>query len=400
MAFFYQPVIFGPGWLSRPRSPEEEDDECFVALLAMACAGTPGLLALSGAIVGFLCVAAAKALHRQYQIYTRKGYYGCERRREEAHRRFEEGMASLSENPESWQARYRQIFADYIAELERIDKDFERQTGRSPYGMAQENGRRPDRRSDAGWREGRNRGNDADRRRDRSWSEGGGSGWSPWASPKAVRGRRRRRAKRLALWREWAQKCAEAMRLGKTPPPSPAERRTGGGAPIRRLCERSSSPPPAPEAILAQYDRAKGRGSVEEKLRLGSMMLDIEAAVDSSLVRDPSGEIVGRNAGVRGWIAENCPALLSHYASLMGYRRLADEFRKVHGLRDPHPAARLLEPEFPAERFAPALREPMRSRHAAARRLLASPAAKSAKGFAEALARTRRAGIVPRRRTG
>ena len=190
------------------------------------------------------------------------------------------------------------------------------------------------------------------------------------------------------------------MRLGKPPPPTPAERRVGGGAPIRRLCERSSSPPPTPEALLAQYDKAKGRGPVEEKLRLGSMMLDIEAAVDSSLVRDPSGEIVGRNAGVRGWIAENCPELIPHYASLMGYRRLADEFRKVHGLRDPHPATRFLEPEFPAECFAPALREPMRSRYVAARRLLASPAAKTAKGFAEALSRTRRSGIVPRRRTG
>ncbi len=139
---------------------------------------------------------------------------------------------------------------------------------------------------------------------------------------------------------------------------------------------------------------------MEEKLRLGSMMLDIEAAVDSSLVRDPSGEIVGRNAGIRGWIAENCPALLPHYASLMGYRRLADEFRKVHGLRDPHPAMRLLEPEFPAESFAPALREAMRPRYAAARRMLASPAAKTAKGLTEALARARRAGVAPRRRTG
>jgi hypothetical protein len=281
-------------------------------------------------------------------------------------------MASLSQHPESWQPRYNQIFADYIAELRQIDRDFEQQTGYSPYGAP----RRSERRKD------------------------GGRGWSPWASPKAVQGRRRRRAKRLALWREWARKCAEAMRLGKTPPPTPAERRVGGGAPIRRLCERSSSPPPTPEALLAQYDKAKGRGPVEEKIRLGSMMLDIEAAVDSSLVRDANGEIVGRNAGVRGWVAENCPELVPHYASLMGYRRLADEFRKVHGLRDPHPATRFLEPEFPADCFAPAVREAMRPRYLAARRLLVSPAAKTAKGFAEALARTRRTGIVPRRRTG
>ena len=369
---FREALTFGPGWLSRPRTPEEEQDETGCALLAMMCAGTPGLLVLAGAVGAFLCVAAARELHRQYQICTRKGYYGCERRREEAHRRFEEGMASLSQHPESWQSRYNQIFADYIAELRQIDRDFEQQTGYSPYGAP----RRSERRKD------------------------GGRGWSPWASPKAVQGRRRRRAKRLALWREWARKCAEAMRLGKTPPPTPAERRVGGGAPIRRLCERSSSPPPTPEALLAQYDKAKGRGPVEEKIRLGSMMLDIEAAVDSSLVRDANGEIVGRNAGVRGWVAENCPELVPHYASLMGYRRLADEFRKVHGLRDPHPATRFLEPEFPADCFAPAVREAMRPRYLAARRLLVSPAAKTAKGFAEALGRTRRTGIVPRRRTG
>jgi hypothetical protein len=385
MAFFYQPVIFGPGWLSRPRSKEEDNDECVVSLLAMACAGTPGLLALSGAIVGFLCVAAAQELHRQYQIYTRKGYYGHERRCEEARRGFEAELAAWKDSPNRDFRRHQQIFSAYYDELRRIDRDFERETGLTPWEAIQVRGPVRKRKRADSWRDD---------------NEHGRGGWSPWASPKAVQSRKRRRAKRLALWREWGQKCAEAVRLGKTPPPSPAERRIGGGVPIRRLCERSSSLPPTPEALLAQYDKAKGRGSVEEKLRLGSMMLDIEAAVDSSLVRDPSGEIVGRNAGIRGWIAENCPSLLSHYASLMGYRRLADEFRKVHGLRDPHPATRFLEPEFPAACFAPAVREPMRSRYVAARRLLASPAAKTAKGFAEALARTRRAGIAPRRRTG
>ncbi len=384
MVFFYQPVIFGPG-SSRPRSQEEDDGDFVAVMLAMACAGTPGLLALSGAIVGFLCVAAAKALQRQYQICTRKGYYGHERRREEARRKFEADLVAWKESPDRDFQKRQRIITEYYDELRRIDRDFERESGLTPWEAIQARGPVRKRRRADPWR------NDNDQEH---------GGWSPWASPKAIQSRRRRREKRLALWREWAQKCAEAMRLGKTPPPTPAERRVGGGAPIRRLCERSSSPPPTPEALLAQYDKAKGRGPVEEKIRLGSMMLDIEAAVDSSLVHDPSGEIVGRNAGVRGWIAENCPELIPHYASLMGYRRLADEFRKVHGLRDPHPATRFLEPEFPAECFAPAVREPMRSRHAAARRLLASPAAKTMKGFAEALARTRRAGIVPRRRTG
>ena len=384
----------------RLSSEERATGDAFLCVfMAGLFGGTAGLAAAGGIFAGAFCIALAKFLHREYQYFARKGYYGCERRREEAHRKFEEGMASLSQHPESWQSRYKRIFADYIDELRKIDEDFERQTGHSPYGASCESERRVNRRTDAGWHEGGGRNAGYGWRGSQIRSKDGVGGWRPWASPKAVQGRRYRREKRLALWREWARKCAEAMRLGKTPLPTPAERR-GGSAPIRRLCERSSSPPPTPEALLAQYDKAKGRGPVDEKIRLGSMMLDIEAAVDSSLVRDPSGEIVGRNAGVRGWIAENCPEVLPHYASLMGYRRLADEFRKVHGLRDPHPATRLLEPDFPAEIFAPALREAMRPRHAAAQRLLASSAAKTAKAFAEAMARTRRAGVVPRRRTG
>ena len=369
------------------RSEEEQaaEDALVPVVLAAFFGGTAGLAAAGGILGAFACYGLARVLHREYQYRMRRGYYGCERRREEAHRAFEAGIAALKDDPAHWAANYKRVFADYIAELRRIDADFERETGRSPFACAAKKARR--------------RGGDFlddETSRGRDWRRNG----APWASPKAVASRKRRREKRMAAWREWARAFAEAARLGKPPPPSPAERRVGGGAPIRRLCERSSSPPPTPEALLAQYDKARGRGPVEEKLRLGSMMLDIEAAVDSTLVRDPSGEIVGRNTGIRGWIAENCPQLLSHYASLMGYRRLADEFRKVHGLRDPHPATRFLEPEFPAECFAPAIREAMRPRHAAARRLLASSAAKTAKGLAEALARTRRMGVVPRRRTG
>ena len=372
------------------RSEEERaaEDALVPIVLGAFFGGTAGLAAAGGILGAFACFGLVKILHREYQYWMRRGYYGCERRREEAHRAFEAGIAALKDDPAHWAANYKRVFADYIAELRRIDADLERETRRSSFLSAAIGFRRKrgERRVDGG--------GSGSRSRDTRWDG------TPWESPKAQASRRRRRERRLALWREWARNFAEAVRLGRTPPPSPAERRVGGGAPIRRLCERSSSPPPSPEALLAQYEKAKGRGSVEEKLRLGSMMLDIEAAVDSSLVRDPSGEIVGRNAGVRGWIAEHCPELSRHYASLMGYRRLADEFRKVHGLRDPHPAARLLEKAFPAEAFSPTVRPAMSASHAAARRLLASPAARTAKGFAEALARERRRGIVPRRRTG
>ena len=381
-----------------PRSPDQAaaEDALVPALLAGLFGGAAGVTAAAGLFGALVCAVLARFLYGEYLRLKRRGYYACERKREVARQKFEAAVAELQRTGDPGLRKYHEAYQSFIAELSRIEDDYRRETGRSYW-----DGPDPTRRrNDEDDRRCRNpfhrcsRGNEEPRSRDRRWSG------TPWASPKAVASRRRRRERRMAAWREWARAFAEAVRLGKPLPLSPAERRTGGGAPIRRLCERSSSPPPSPEALLAQYDKAKGRGPVEEKIRLGSMMLDIEAAVDSSLVRDPSGEIVGRNAGVRGWLDEHCPKLSRHYASLMGYRRLADEFRKVHGLRDPHPATRFLEKEFPAETFAPAVRTAMRDRHAAARRLLASPAARTSKGFAEALSRTRRWGVLPRRRTG
>ena len=112
------------------------------------------------------------------------------------------------------------------------------------------------------------------------------------------------------------------------------------------------------------------------------MLLDLEAAVDSSLVRDESGAIIGRNPGLRGWLETQCPKLLRHYASLMGYRRLADAFRKAHGLRDPVPAIALLGGLSSAP-------EPIRRTIAAriedAKALLRRPVCRTASGLAAAL---------------
>ena len=159
-----------------------------------------------------------------------------------------------------------------------------------------------------------------------------------------------------------------------------------GGLSVRRLCERSVFPPPDADKLLDQYEKARGRGPVEEKLRLGSMLLDLEAVVDSSLVRDESGAIIGRNPGLRGWIDEHCRVLLRHYASLMKYRRLADAFRKAHGLRDPVPAAALLGrmPAVPSpyERLIPA-------RRSEAWGLLKRPECRTARGLSVILAEMR-----------
>lgn len=120
------------------------------------------------------------------------------------------------------------------------------------------------------------------------------------------------------------------------------KRQMGGGRVIRRLCHASMLPPPSLEVLEAQYEKAKGRGRMEEKLRLGSMMLDIEAVVTSNLIRDEEGEIVGREPGIRGWLREHCPSLIKHYSSLIAYRRAAYALRKQCGWKEPMPVELLL----------------------------------------------------------
>jgi hypothetical protein len=210
-------------------------------------------------------------------------------------------------------------------------------------------------------------------------------------TPAAAARRAGARARRNRAWRAWFAELERAAAGSGTPPReliagNPMRR----GAPIRRLCEASVHAPPEPEAVRKQFERARGRGRVEEKIRLGSMLLDAEASVDSSLVRDGDGEIVGRNAGLRGWIFENCPELLAHYGTLMSYRRLAAEFRDAHDIGDPCPAALLLEADAAAEsRLPPAQRTALPAARRRARDRLREPEAASAKAFEEKLRRSR-----------
>ncbi|MBQ9727766.1 MAG: hypothetical protein IJV65_09715, partial [Kiritimatiellae bacterium] len=144
--------------------------------------------------------------------------------------------------------------------------------------------------------------------------------------------------------------------------------------------------PPSPADLRAQYEAARGRGRVEEKIKLGSMLLDAEASVDSSLIRDEGGEIVGRPAGLKGWIAENCPALLAHYGALLGYRRLAAAVRESQGLGDPCPASLLLAEEPAAEKRLPPLqRALLPDARRAVRKRLADPGTATVKAFAAGL---------------
>lgn len=109
----------------------------------------------------------------------------------------------------------------------------------------------------------------------------------------------------------------------------------------RRVRDRfTTNSCPKPEDLLAQYARA--RTGVREALQFGSMLCDLEAFCDNSLLRNADGEIVGRNPGVKGWIRDNCPRLLAHYKNAMRYKGLAEKFRQAAGAADPVPAVALV----------------------------------------------------------
>ena len=205
--------------------------------------------------------------------------------------------------------------------------------------------------------------------------------------PAAAKRRAAARAKRVLAWQDWFGTLEKAVAGSGTPPREPGmpnlpDRPRRKGAPIRRLCVFSAKPAPTGDEVREQFEKARGRGKVAEKIRLGSMLLDAEATTDSSLIRDNDGEIVGRNGGLRGWIFENCPELLPHYAALTGYRRLAWEARDSEDLFDPVPAELLLASDPEVERkVRPTLRERLPGARKRLRALLAAPESATVAGF-------------------
>ena len=103
---------------------------------------------------------------------------------------------------------------------------------------------------------------------------------------------------------------------------------------LRRSRRKSTRNPPSPQAIEAAWEKA--HKSLEWRLRLGSMLADLEPVVDQSYVRDANGTIVGRKAGIRGWLRENCPIVSRHYKTAMGYKAIANRFRLAVGIQEPY----------------------------------------------------------------
>ena len=109
----------------------------------------------------------------------------------------------------------------------------------------------------------------------------------------------------------------------------------------RKVTRRTTlAPCPAPDEVLAAWRVRKE--SKANMILLGGMLQDLECYVDNSLRFDEGGNVVGRNGGIRGWLAENLPELLGHYKTLMRYKAMAIRLRQVTGTRDPVPTAALL----------------------------------------------------------
>jgi len=110
----------------------------------------------------------------------------------------------------------------------------------------------------------------------------------------------------------------------------------------RKIRRRTTlSPCPTPDEFRAAFARAKE--SAEAKIRFGGMVHDLACYVDSCLRYDENGNIVGRNGGIRAWIAENAPELSPRYKTIMRHKALAMRVRQLTGLEDPQPTSVLLD---------------------------------------------------------
>jgi len=118
-------------------------------------------------------------------------------------------------------------------------------------------------------------------------------------------------------------------------------RRRAMAAERRRITRRTTTNPcPSAEDLLNAWRHV--RDSKENLVRFGSMMQDLECYVDNSLRFDRTGRIVGRNAGVKGWLREHAPELAEHYTSVIRYKAAAKKLRQIVGLVDPTPVVAVL----------------------------------------------------------
>jgi hypothetical protein len=110
----------------------------------------------------------------------------------------------------------------------------------------------------------------------------------------------------------------------------------------RKISRRTTTAPmPTPAALLAAWNARKE--SREAMVRLGGMLHDLECYVDNCLKFDESGDVVGRNGGIKEWLFENVPELSPKYKTLMRYKAMAMRLRQATGTKDPKPTVSLLD---------------------------------------------------------
>ena len=119
-------------------------------------------------------------------------------------------------------------------------------------------------------------------------------------------------------------------------------RRRALAAERRRITHRTTANPcPTPEDLRAAF--AVRGTSHEARIRLGSLLEDLECYVDNCLRFGPDGEILGRNGGVKAWLREHAPELSGRYKTLMRYKALARRLRQAAGIADPVPASAVFD---------------------------------------------------------
>ena len=83
-------------------------------------------------------------------------------------------------------------------------------------------------------------------------------------------------------------------------------------------------PPQFAPNLRAQWDKV--HESLEEKLKFGAMLIELENYVNNSFVYDGDA-IIGRQSGMKGFLSAHCPHI--GYTTAMYYRMLALKAREV-----------------------------------------------------------------------
>ncbi len=117
-------------------------------------------------------------------------------------------------------------------------------------------------------------------------------------------------------------------------------RRLGLAEERRRIRKRRTiNAMPSNEELLEAFGKAKD--SVENMIRFGSLIEDLECYVDNTPYFK-NGHLVGRRGGIRRYLEREIPELYARYKTVMKYKALSRKFRQATGIADPIPSASLI----------------------------------------------------------